>query len=274
MKTIVITGATSGIGNVILKEFIKQGCLVFAGYRNAKLKPELEKISPNVIPFRIDMSKEWTITDAVKFITSKTDQIDALINAAGCVVAGPMECLDVKKIKEQFDVNTFSHLQLTQGLFEQLEGGKVINISSMASFGIFPFVGSYCASKRALDILFNSMQIECGGNIKVVSIKPGVIKTPLWEKAIEMNKAVAQENLKYEREMNFLMQNAEKNKNKGLDAKEVADFVLKIEALENPKPSYTIGIDAKWAEILSHFPQSWINWIVKTSLEERIKKLK
>lgn len=274
MKTIVITGATSGIGNVILKEFIKQGCLVFAGYRNAKLKPELEKISPNVIPFRIDMSKEWTINDAVKFITSKTDQIDALINAAGCVVAGPMECLDVKKIKEQFDVNTFSHLQLTQGLFEQLEGGKVINISSMASFGIFPLVASYCASKRALDILFNSMQIECGGNIKVVSIKPGVIKTPLWEKAIEMNKEVAQENLKYEREMNFLMQNAEKNKNKGLEAKAVADFVVKIEALENPKPSYTIGQDAKWAEILSHFPQAWINWIVKTSLKERINKLK
>lgn len=274
MKTIVITGATSGIGNVILKEFIKQGCLVFAGYRNAKLKPELEKISPNVIPFRIDMSKEWTITDAIKFITSKTDQIDALINAAGCVVAGPMECLDVKKIKEQFDVNTFSHLQLTQGLFEELEGGKVINISSMASFGIFPLVASYCASKRALDILFNSMQIECGGNIKVVSIKPGVIKTPLWEKAIEMNKNVLGDDLKYEREMTFLMQNAEKNKNKGLDAKEVADFVVKIEALENPKPSYTIGVDAKWAEILSHFPQAWINWIVKTSLEERIKKLK
>lgn len=277
MKTIVITGATSGIGNLILKEFIKQGCLVFAGYRNAKLKPELEKISPNVIPFRIDMSKEWTITDAVKFITSKTDQIDALINAAGCVVAGPMECLEVNKIREQFEVNTFSHLQLTQGLFEQLEGGKVINISSMASFGIFPLVASYCASKRALDILFNSMQIECGGNIKVISIKPGVIKTPLWEKAIERNKDVLGDDLKYEKYkdgMNFLMQNAEKNKNKGLEAKEVADFVLKIEAMENPKPSYTIGVDAKWAEILSHFPQSWINWIVKTSLEERIRKLK
>lgn len=274
MKTIVITGATSGIGNLILKEFIKQGCLVFAGYRNAKLKPKLEKISPNVIPFRIDMSKEWTIVDAIKFITSKTDQIDALINAAGCVIAGPMECLEVNKIREQFEVNTFSHLQLTQGLFEQLEGGKVINISSMASFGVFPLVASYCASKRALDILFNSMQIECGGNVKVVSIKPGVIKTPLWEKAIEMNKAVVEENLKYQKEMNFLMQNAEKNKNKGLDAKEVADFVVKIEALENPKPSYTIGVDAKWAEILSHFPQAWINWIVKTALEERIRKLK
>lgn len=288
-KTIVITGATSGIGNLLVKEFIKQGCLVFAGYRNSKFKKDLEKISPNVVPFRIDMSKEWTIKEAIDFINSKTDVIDTLINAAGCVVAGPMECLSVEKIREQFEVNTFSHLQLTQGLFEALDGGKIINISSMASFGVFPLVASYCASKRALDILFNAMQIECGGkcdsdseqnttttcnraDIKVISVKPGVIKTPLWEKAIESNKDFLDEGSKYEKEMNFLIKNAEKNKDKGLEAQEVADFIVKIEALDNPKPSYTIGQDAKWAEILSHFPQAWINWIVKTALKERIKK--
>lgn len=273
MKTIVITGATSGIGNLLVKEFIRQGCMVFAGYRNSKFRKDLEKISPNVVPFRIDMSKEWTIKEAIDFINSKTDVIDTLINAAGCVVAGPMECLSVEKIREQFEVNTFSHLQLTQGLFEALDGGKIINISSMASFGVFPLVASYCASKRALDILFNAMQIECGADIKVISIKPGVIKTPLWEKAIESNKDFLDEGSKYEKEMNFLIKNAEKNKDKGLEAQEVADFIVKIEALENPKPSYTIGQDAKWAEILSHFPQSWINWIVKTALKERIKKV-
>lgn len=289
MKTIVITGATSGIGNLLVKEFIKQGCTVFAGYRNSKFRRDLEKISPNVIPFRIDMSKEWTIKEAIDFINGKTDVVDTLINAAGCVIAGPMECLGVEKIREQFEVNTFAHIQLTQGLFEALDGGKVINISSMASFGVFPFVAPYCASKRSLDILFNSMQIECGGkcdsaseqsttttcnraDIKVISIKPGVVKTPLWEKSIEGNKDVLGDDLKYEKEMTFLMKNAEKNKDKGLEAQEVADFIVKIEALENPKPSYTIGKDAKWAEILSHFPQSWINWIVKTGLKERMKK--
>lgn len=272
MKTVVITGATSGIGNLLVKEFIKQGCTVFAGYRNSKFKKDLEKISPNVIPFRIDMSKDWTIKEAIDFINGKTDVIDTLINAAGCVIAGPMECLGVDKIREQFEVNTFSHIQLTQGLFEALDGGKIINISSMASFGIFPLVAPYCASKRALDILFNSMQIECGSNIKVISIKPGVVKTPLWGKSIEGNKDVLGDDLKYEKEMAFLMKNAEKNKDKGLETQEVADFIVKIEGLENPKPSYTIGKDAKWAEILSHFPQSWINWIIKTSLKERIKK--
>jgi short-subunit dehydrogenase len=271
MKTVVITGATSGIGNLLVKEFLKQGCLVFAGYRNIKLKKELEQISEKIIPFRIDMSKEWTITDTIKFINERTEKIDTLINAAGCVIAGPMECLSVDKIREQFEVNTFSHLQLAQGLFEKLNGGRIINISSMASFGIFPFVAPYCASKRALDILFNSMQIECGDCIKVISIKPGVIKTPLWEKSIESNKDVLGKSEKYQKEYNYLRKNAQKNAKKGLNAQKVAKFIVEIESLEKPKASYTIGFDAKFAEILSHFPQNWINTLVKKSLQLKMK---
>lgn len=269
MKTVVITGATSGIGNLLVKEFAKQGCTVFAGYRNVKLKRELERISKNVIPFRIDMTKKWTILDAINFISEKTEKIDVLINAAGSVCAGAMECLDVDKIREQFEVNTFSHLQFTQGLFPKLAGAKVINISSEASFGVFPFVAPYCASKRALDILFNTMQIECGGDIKVISVKPGVIKTPLWEKAIEANKDSLGDSEKYEKQFNFMVKNAQKNSEKGLNAQKVVDLVVKIEGLENPKPSYTIGLDAKMAEILSHLPQSWINGIVKKMLEKK-----
>lgn len=293
-KIIVITGATSGIGNLLVKEYAKQGCLVFAGYRNIKFKKELQAISENVIPFRIDLSKKWTIVDAVKFINAKTDKIDTLINAAGYVVAGAVECLSVDKIREQFEVNTFSHLQFTQGLFKKLEadgGGKIINISSMASFGVFPFVAPYCASKRALDILFNSMQVECGGkcgsqsgqnpsnsgnvgNIKVISIKPGVVKTPLWEKSIEGNLDVLGENEKYQKEAEMLMKNAQRNAKRGLSAQKVANLVMKVERLEKPKASYTIGIDAKFAEILSHLPQNWINAIVKKSLKLKIKNNK
>lgn len=276
-KTIVITGATSGIGNLLVKEFAKQGCIVFAGYRNTAFKKDLQEIGENVIPFRIDLSKKWTVADAVKFINEKTDKIDTLINAAGYVVAGAMECLPVDKIREQFEVNTFAQLQLAQGLFEKLEageGGKIINISSEASFGVFPFVAPYCASKRALDILFNSMQVECGENIKVISIKPGVVKTPLWEKSIEGNLDSLGGHEKYKNEAEMLMRNAQLNVHRGLDAQEVVDLIVEVEKLKNPKPSYTIGADAKGAEILSHLPQGWINWIIKQSIKQRVKKYK
>lgn len=269
MKTIVITGATSGIGNLVLKEFLNQGCLVFAGYRNVELKKELQALSPNVIPFYIDMSEKKTIAEAAKFILEKTEKIDVLINAAGGVVAGAMECLSVDKIREQFEINTFSHLEFTQGLFEKLQGGKIINISSTSSFGVYPFIAPYCASKRALDMLFNSMQIECGKDIKIISIKPGVIKTPLWEKSIDNNRDALEGSEKYKKEFDFMIDNARKNAQNGLDAKIVADLIIKVEKLKNPKPSYTVGFDAKVAEVFSHFPQNWINFIVKKMLEKK-----
>lgn len=272
MKIVVVTGATSGLGNLLVKEFIRVGCTVFAGYRNEALRKDLAEISESVVPFYVDMAKKESVVEAARFISERVERIDTLINAAGCVFAGAMEFLEVDKIREQFEVNTFSHLELTQRLFPVLHGAKVINISSMASFGIFPFIAPYCASKRALDILFNSMQLECGRGIKVVSVKPGVIKTPLWDKSIEGNKAALGGSEKYRAEFEFLKKNAQKNNNKGLAAKEVVDFILKIERLKNPKPSYTIGKDAKFAEIFSKLPQGWVNFAVKKGLKSRMNK--
>lgn len=271
MKNIVITGATSGIGNLLAKDFADLGYRVFAGYRNIKHKKKLQIISENIVPFYIDMSQKWTIQDASKLILQKLEgeKIDVLVNAAGSVVAGAMECLSVDKIREQFEVNTFSHLDLTQRLYEKLQGGRIINISSEASFGVFPFVAPYCASKRALDILFNLMQVECGNDIKVISVKPGVIKTPFWEKSIEGNKDSLGDNQKYEKEFEFLIKNAQKNQNRGLDAQKVSDLVLNIAHMEKPKASYTIGADAKFAEFLSHLPQCWINKLVRFGLKKR-----
>ncbi len=182
MKKYVITGATSGIGKAIVAALSKDN-VVFAGYRNEKYIEEIK--NTGAIPFYIDMENKASIDAASNFIKTKVDSIDTLINVAGCVVAGVMEQLSIEKIRKQFEVNTFGHVEFTQKLIPLLKNGKVINISSMASFGIFPFVAPYCASKRALDILFNSMALE--SNLKVVSIKPGVIATPLWDKSIELN---------------------------------------------------------------------------------------
>ena len=177
-KTYVITGSASGIGRALLEKLAKEN-VVFAGYRNKDHEEALKAISPNIFPFYIDYSKPETIRFATEYLVSKCTKIDTLINIAGCVVAGPVERIEMNEIRRQFDVNVFGHLEFTQRLMDLLEGGKIINISSMASFGIFPFISPYCASKRCLDMFFNSLLIENKKNVKVVSIKPGVISTPL-----------------------------------------------------------------------------------------------
>ena len=265
-KIIVITGATSGIGKALLKRFVKDNT-VFAGYRNEKYVEELKALGAT--PFYIDMEKDGTIHSAAEFIKSKTDKIDTLLNVAGCVAAGVVEQMPVDKIRNQFEVNTFSHLDFTQKLLPLLKDGKVINISSMSSFGIFPFVAPYCASKRALDILFNAMTLESG--LKVVSVKPGVIATPLWNKSIELNKDSIENCSGYEKEMKYMVQNAGKNGEKGLSVDKVVDLIVKIDRMKNPKPSYTVGKDAKVAELISKLPFCLQNKLIKAGLKAKLK---
>lgn len=265
-KTYVITGATSGIGKELVNRLAKDNT-VFAGYRNSKYIDELKE--KGAIPFYIDMEKSETIKEAADFICSQTDGADTIINVAGCVIAGLMENLPLDNIRRQFEVNTFSHLDFTQRLLDPNCKTKVINISSMASFGIFPFVAPYCASKRALDILFNGLTLE--SDVKVISIKPGVIATPLWDKSIELNKCAIENCGTHEREMKYLVGNAKRNGHRGLTADKVAEFIIKIDKLENPKPSYTIGFDAKMAELFSKLPFGIQNKIVKLGMKLRIK---
>ena len=270
-KIYVITGATSGIGKALVESLAKDS-IVFAGYRSEKKCDELRKISKNIYPFYVDYAKPETISSAVDFIKSQTEKIDTLINIAGCVVAGPVENLSIDEIRRQFNVNVFGHIEMAQGLVEKLKDGKIINVSSMASFGLFPFISPYCASKRALDMFFNSFAIENKKNIKVVSIKPGVIATPLWGKSIVENSASMEHCHGYEKEMEFIAKNARKNEEKGLSVDEVVKIILMVDKMKNPKLSYTVGRDAFCASLISNLPQSIVNKLVSLGLKIRMNK--
>ncbi len=270
MRTIVITGTTSGLGKELVKIFVEDGWKVFAGYRNKELIIEQE----NVEYFYIDMKNRQSIFAAGEYIKSKIDKIDILINAAGCVEAGPVEFLDTDRLRTQFDVNTFSHIEFTQNLLPALDNGRIINISSMSSFGHFPFISPYCASKRALDIFFNAFAIENHRNITVVSVKPGVIATPIWKKSVTVNEKSLNNCPQYEKELEFIKTNALSNSKKGLKVEDAAKFIHKIALKKNPKPSYTLGRDAKFAQLLSYLPQNLINKLVKAGLKARMGKVR
>ncbi len=268
-KVYVITGSTSGIGKALLKKISKDN-VVFAGYRKHEFLDELNNFSDTVYPFYIDYANPSTIESAARYILEKTDKIDTLVNIAGCVVAGPVENLDINEVRRQFDVNVFGHLELSQRLISKLEGGKIINISSMASFGIFPFISPYCASKKCLDMFFNSLLVENKKDIKVISIKPGVIATPLWGKSIEENSKFFARYGEYSNEMKYVLANAQKNEQDGLSEDRVVEVILKADRSKRPKLSYTVGSDALVASILSKLPQGWINNLIKLGIKLRI----
>ena len=270
-KVYVVTGATSGIGKALV-EILSKDNIVYAGFRSEKKGEEIAKFSPNIKPFYVDYAKPETIKNAIESIKSTCSKIDTLINIAGCVVAGPVETVSIDEIRRQFNVNVFGHIELTQGLLEIMNDAKIINVSSMASFGIFPFISPYCASKRCLDMFFNTLLIENKRNLKIVSVKPGVICTPLWEKSVKENTECMVDCKGYEKEMEFIAANARKNETKGLDKEKVVEKILEIDRLKNPKLSYTIGADAFCASLISKLPQRMVNFLVKVGLKARMSK--
>lgn len=269
-KTYIITGSASGIGRGVLEKLCIDN-IVFAGYRNPAHSEVLATISPNIYPFYVDYTKPETIRQAAEYIKSKCTKADTLINIAGCVVAGPVEKIEISEIRRQFDVNVFGHIEFMQNLAEIMEGGRIINVSSMASYGLFPFISPYCASKRTLDMFFNSFMLENKKNIKVISVKPGVIKTPLWEKSIEENSKYFEQFEEYSKEMEYVLKNAKKNETCGLSVDKVVSIILRADRAIKPKLSYTVGADAFCASIISKLPQALVNSLIKFGVKIRMK---
>jgi len=256
-KTYIITGSTSGIGKALTEELSKEG-IVFAGYRNEPIEGE------NIIPFYVDLSKPESIQPAIEKIKSQTEKIDTIINCAGCVVAGALKHISYDELLRQFNVNTFGALEFSKGF----EPNKIINLSSMSSFGIYPFIAPYCASKRALDILFNLYQVEDKTGVRIVSLKLGSVSTPIWSKSIKENGKTLEKAKDYKSECDYLVKNALKNETDAMPVEKVVRFVKKIDSMKNPKPSYTLGLDAKLTELVSHLPQGFINRIIKLKLRQ------
>ena len=278
-KYILVTGASSGIGKQTVVELAKKSddYVIFATIRRREDKALVERVSKNVVGVYLDITNKASVLKAFKFITSKTKVLDVIVNSAGIATAGPLELLNINDIKNQFEVNTFGPLFLFQTFLPILnKNGKIININSMAQTGIFPFIAPYCASKRALSIFLNALNIELKNDkkIKIVEINPGVVQTPIWHKSVKAcfenlkktnNKALLNS---YHNELNILKNNAQKNETKGLFAIDIANLVVKIIKNKNPKSRYNIGLDSHFAFLISKLlPNEFLNKLIKFKLK-------
>ena len=195
----LITGASSGIGHALALHFAKLGHGVLAGVRSSKDQTALSSIQ-HVHPIILDVTKIDEIENAKNLISEKISNYSKLIliNNAGITVNGPWEILTTNEIRQQFEVNFFGAVFLTQKLLPLLRQtkGQVINISSISGLFASPFLGPYATSKFAMEAFSDSLRRElqpfC---VKVSSINPGAIRTPIWQKGLDNPKN--QENYKH-----------------------------------------------------------------------------
>jgi NAD(P)-dependent dehydrogenase (short-subunit alcohol dehydrogenase family) len=194
-KSILITGAASGIGmaNVVL--FSKNGYQVFATYRNEKDGNVLAKFK-NVYPIKMDVTNVVDIQNAFRQVSDilESDGLYAIINNAGITYTAPFEFADEKRARQVMDVNVMAPYKITQTFIPLLKKhnanntikARVVNIASWAGYLGQPFIPFYNASKAALIGLSESMYYDLGLlDIRVVLASPGITKTPLLNKATE-----------------------------------------------------------------------------------------
>jgi len=268
-KAILITGASRGIGRASALLLDKLGYRVFAGVRKEEDGEELKKKSGgNLIPVILEITDENSIKQAVQKISGSLDEqsLFALVNNAGIAVVGPLEFMPVDRIREQFEVNVFGHVAVTQAFLPMLRRGKgrIINISSKEGIISMPFVGPYCASKFALEALSDSLRMELKQwDIPVSIIEPGTIATEIIEKSI----VAAEEGIKklprhagelYESCFNKARCASGKIAESAIPVDTVARVVAKAVTDKKPKLRYRVGPDARILAVISRILPGWM----------------
>jgi short-subunit dehydrogenase len=157
-RTIVITGATSGFGLSLVREFLKNGDKVIATGRNLTMRQEVfaaerAKYKDQLIEKNLDITSDTESLELKKYLEDQSLKIDVLINNAGHGLFGALEDLSTQQIRQQFEVNFFGLVNLTQLLLPLLikASGKIFNFSSVFGFTGFPLSSAYCASKFAVE---------------------------------------------------------------------------------------------------------------------------
>lgn len=178
-KTVLITGASAGIGKATAIFLAQNGYQVYGAARRTENMHDLKAYG--IKPVALDLTKEETITACVKQVLNQAGRIDILINNAGFGSEGAIEDLPIQDARYQLEVNVFGPMRLTQLVLptmRQHQSGKIINISSVGGKIALPLGGWYHASKFALEALSDAMRLEVNPfGIDVIVIEPGGIKS-------------------------------------------------------------------------------------------------
>ena len=193
MKTVLITGSSSGIGRAAVLRLARSGYRVLAGVRDPADGPGLEAAVVGcpgaVTPVRLDVTDEEGISAALALTKEHVDAdgLVAIVNNAGQPVAGPLEVLPLDDLRHELEVNLVGQIAVTQAFLPMLRAsrGKVVFITSIGGRIVLPFAGAYHASKFGLEAAAEVLRMELqGSGVQVVSIEPGVTDSEIWQKAL------------------------------------------------------------------------------------------
>jgi len=268
MKTVVITGASTGIGHAAAIHLAAEGWRVFAGVRKAEDGDALTAANAAIRPIILDVTKPDQIDNAVREVSLALGgaALDGLVNNAGIANMGPLALQPMDAFKWHFEVNVFGLLAMSQA-FAPLLGmdrgrtgkpGRIVNITSVGGRVASPFLGAYTATKHAVESMTDSLRRELViYGIDAIAIGPGSVKTPIWDKAEAQNKSNPYANSDWAEPIKQFEDTMLKGGREGYSPQKIASVIET--ALTDPSPK------ARYAPV----PDKLTNWRLPNLMPKR-----
>ena len=254
-KSIIVTGASSGIGSAASIKLVELGYQVFGLARSydklvslfssaSDRQPKINtKRDENLfVPIECDITKPETFDNILNTIVSEAtgNNVFGLVNNAGYVEPGAIEDLDMNNLRSQFETNFFGLVGFTKKVLSTAEG-RIVNISSISGLISLPLIGAYSATKHALEAVSDALRMELWDTgIKVITINPGVIDTNIYEPLRTKTQDLINRN-KQSRFIGAYNKYFVNKKHTGLEPNAVADVICNAISLPHPNQKYVIG---------------------------------
>lgn len=261
-NTVLITGATSGIGEATTLLFLEKSWNVIATGRNQEKLKELALKGAET--YRLDVTNEQEVSNLINIISDRKQQIDVLVNNAGYGQFGTIEETSIEKARKQFETNLFGLASVTQKLLPLMRKklkGRIINISSVAGITSMPGGGWYSASKFAVEAISDALRWEVKQfGIKVILIEPGPIKTG-FSNIVGQN-VVFEEGSPYGKLVKKLTTESTKSI-KGGSVNGCAKLIYKVASKKNVKNRYIYTKEGKLIKFLLFIsPSKFIDYLM------------
>jgi NAD(P)-dependent dehydrogenase (short-subunit alcohol dehydrogenase family) len=260
MPTVLITGASTGIGQATALRLAKAGWTVLAGVRDVDAGERLAAEAPagRVQPLTLDVTDFQQIREAAGRVSelggggeSSPGRLDALVNNAGIGYGGPLELIHPDDLRKQFDVNVLGQISVTQALLPALRAarGRIVFLSSIGGRVAMAFTAPYAASKHAIEAIGDALRVELAtSNVQVALVEPGSVATPIWDKSREAGRqltvppSLRKEYGHVPAAMDKTLQDTAK---RGVPADHVAQTIERALGARRMKSRYVIGRDAR-----------------------------
>jgi len=277
-RAVLVTGASTGIGEACALELDRRGFRVFAGVRREDDGRRLRQAaSGGLTPVLLDVTEPESISTAAETIRGVAGDsgLFGLVNNAGIVVAGPLELLSVDQLRRQFEVNVFGQIAVTQAMLPLLRTarGRIVQMSSVSGRVAAPFLGPYAASKHALEALSDALRVELRRwGIAVSIVEPGNVKTPIWEKSQDAAERLLHEwtpeaHQLYGADIEGVRAASARMAETGMPVQRVVDAVVHALRSRHPRARYAVCTDT-WLSIqmFKFLPVRLHDWLLRRAM--------